>query len=499
VHGITLLNFLRDLPARTALVAALGGDPAPVCAYYICPLSNLRGIAIDGIHPHATAPAGRTDLSGASVQERRDVDLRLTKGKEVTLHHCVNLFWNPLSWTCRAFQRNALLREAESNNSDAGVVCILELDAEAILQDPQYAWTASPVNLAAWGFNSFVGEFTTGQRRMKNDQPYFDWNDILSVGDNDDAKRNQKRAAELIVFRELEWMQGSSSPVQFAHIRRILLPDASLRALTPEQAGFLQGTGKLLTTFPQHAYPKVFFERDFLLWPERQFVVNLKGRMQTDAEALTKLNAALTAIAEFEEKHPDLSPVAARFTQSEVAGGWHGSAHISRVMFWAAFLAQHLSEQVRTRFLEPLLCAAAVHDLCREGNEEDQVHGQLAAQREQPRIEQKLNDPALSASCLEAVRLHCLPDEQCANRDLVWEILKDADSLDRGRFGKPNQSVGCDASFFRTDILRNAPDERILWMAYYLPQVTRYLDVSASPCRRLSEALVCGVKAAYPD
>src|SRR5262245_5977227 len=115
-----LLAYLRNnVPERTALSAHLGGD-GRVCCYYVCPLSTLRKIVEEGIKcRHSLLKC--VDLSSPDVQSRRktvwlgrsDAADRLHRLRDVPIHSCVNLFWNPLNRTFDAFQRNGLLRAAE--------------------------------------------------------------------------------------------------------------------------------------------------------------------------------------------------------------------------------------------------------------------------------------------------------------------------------------------------------------------------------------------------
>src|SRR5690242_7048785 len=98
-----LLDYLRSqVPQRMELSARLGGD-GRVCCYYICPFSTLRKIVEEGIKCRSSLPEC-VDLSSPDVQSRRktvqlghsDTDGRLHKLKDVPIHSCVNLFWNPL-------------------------------------------------------------------------------------------------------------------------------------------------------------------------------------------------------------------------------------------------------------------------------------------------------------------------------------------------------------------------------------------------------------------
>jgi hypothetical protein len=497
-----LLAHIGTLPARTSLAAALGDESERVSAYYLCPLSNLRKIVETGIHSNTGAPNERTDLSGVGVQDRRDAEVWLTNdvhSQRKRVHTCVNLFWNPLNWTCRAFQHHALLRETAEENPDSGVLCILELNVGAMLSDETYYWTTSPRNIASSSFASFTKAIITGETTNDRGEPYFDWNGIFSYGTTSDAQLNRKRSAELIVFHDPRFQDPQvSAPLPVTLVKRILIPDAAIRQLTPAQDEFLDRTGFPRKAFPANAYPPVFFRKDDLLWPERQFGSNLARLKDRDAAVFDKLNAAISAVNEFEQQNPALTPIPAQFTKPEQASGKHGSAHTARVMYWAAYLAQYLPDAERQHIMLPLLSAAAIHDVCRESDGEDEVHGATAASREREKIAGLVSDGALVTSCLEAVRSHCLKDTDCREPGIVWQILKDADAIDRGRFGKPDQTNGCQSSVLRTETLRGASGTNILWMGYYLAQMTRHFDPGIAPCQNLTETLVNCLYTAFP-
>jgi hypothetical protein len=167
-----LVQTLRGLDAALAGIrTVLAPAPDQLFAYYICPLTNLRQIATAGILPNVSAPPGRTDLSGQGVQARRDVMVLLTGGTYVNVHQCINLFWNPLNWTMRAFQRNGLLRKASSKNPDDAVVCVLEINLERLILDARCEWTIAPQNLAGTGFTSFSSDHFTGTLTWEDGTP----------------------------------------------------------------------------------------------------------------------------------------------------------------------------------------------------------------------------------------------------------------------------------------------------------------------------------------
>ena len=113
----------------------------------------------------------------------------------------------------------------------------------------------------------------------------------------------------------------------------------------------------------------------------------------------------------------------------------HGSEHVVRVMFWVLVLARHayLADQpVSDEETTAALYAAFCHDLARQNEWVDGAHGQNAAEHFQTHLTALLPEDLLKR-CLIAMRVHSEPDPH--DDDVVWMLVKDADSLDRGRFG----------------------------------------------------------------
>ena len=502
MNGTALLEFLREIRSiRAPLAEILQADPDGEFVYYICPLANLRKIASVGILPHVSAPASRTDLSGQNVQALRDIDVLLTNDageiRNSEVHECVNFFWNPLNWTFWTFQRHGLLREAASGNPDQGVVCILEIDLRRIINDPDCFWTLTPRNIAGSEFANFTSDFFTNRRQWPNGSLIFDWERIFSVAKNEsDRILNRIRSAEFIVFRNSGEQSSISAAIPFEFVERIIIPHSSARPITDEQEKFFTSTNKKIIALACQGDVEIFSTQNRLLWPEQRFVRSLINRMRSDKSVVDKLNAAMKSILQFEIAHPELTPTADKFLHERVADGLHGTSHTARVMFWAAFLAHHLPEEEQARILPAVLTAAAIHDLCREADHEDDLHGTASADRSARVVDNVLQDADTVRLCLDAVRLHCIADDKCPNPELVWQILKDADGLERGRFRNPKDPKGCDPKFFRTEVLRaGGPYHNISWMAHYLAHMTRYMPVDQTPCDNLCRAIHDGVEA----
>ncbi|HXR04512.1 MAG TPA: HD domain-containing protein [Verrucomicrobiae bacterium] len=479
--------------ARAGLRTVLISPADQLFVYYICPLRNLRGMVTVGIMPNVTAPKDRADLSGQSVQAKRNIPVVFPDGKEVNVHECINLFWNPLNLTMRAFQRNGLLREATSKNPDDAVVCVLEINLERLILDGRCKWTIAPQNYAGTRFATFSVKQFTGETTWPDGTPTCDWRSIFSVASDADhaldrkqqIRLNSKRSAELIVHFGDNAGGTSSTALPFEMVERIIVPADQFRALTAEQMAFLNSTSKDIARL---ASTSAYYSKDELLKAEKQFIKSLQLRRKSDAKVLERVNVALKELEQFEMQHPEICPSREVFLYPDLADDYHGSMHAARVMFWSAFLAQHSDEPTKQELLPVVLAAAALHDTCREGSHEDETHGHSAVKAHQARIAGLLTEPRLLASCLNAIRYHCTPDEQCPTPDLVQQILKDADALDRGRFAPPNESGGCDTKFFRTEVLKRDSYKNIVWMAYWIAQSTRYSPIGSTPCADFSRS-----------
>jgi hypothetical protein len=106
----------------------------------------------------------------------------------------------------------------------------------------------------------------------------------------------------------------------------------------------------------------------------------------------------------------------------------HGAGHTARVMVWAAVLTRG------TEWFEPVVWAAACHDLRRVNDGDDLPHGFRAGGWVRQVLPGKLRQPL---PCLELIASAC-DWHVCADEDAEWDHpvlwwLKDADGLDRVR------------------------------------------------------------------
>jgi hypothetical protein len=70
-------------------------------------------------------------------------------------------------------------------------------------------------------------------------------------------------------------------------------------------------------------------------------------------------------------------------------------------------------------------------------------------------------------------------------------LLKDADTLERGRFSSPNENTGCDIERLGLGIFKDKQLAReCAWLAYRLARVTKYANWNGDPGKDLKEALL---------
>lgn len=106
----------------------------------------------------------------------------------------------------------------------------------------------------------------------------------------------------------------------------------------------------------------------------------------------------------------------------------HGLGHTARVMTWAAVLTRG------TALFEPVLWAAACHDLRRHDDGMDLHHGFRAGAWVRKRLARKLRQPPADLELIaSACDWHVCPDRESQwDHPVLWH-LKDADGLDRVR------------------------------------------------------------------
>ena len=149
-----------------------------------------------------------------------------------------------------------------------------------------------------------------------------------------------------------------------------------------------------------------------------------------------------------------------------MVNSYHGIAHTARVL-----LATHLlCNAIKLSEDETIACyiAAIVHDLGKSNDVEGAEHGYKSMVLYREKITSLIGDANLQRRTLNAVRYHSVGDDDCpeeVRQDIIWKVLKDADALDRSRFG----GHGCDKSFLRLGIYLSSVGQNILDLTTYLP------------------------------
>ena len=114
--------------------------------------------------------------------------------------------------------------------------------------------------------------------------------------------------------------------------------------------------------------------------------------------------------------------------------GIHGAPHTTRVLVWAATIAEALGRQDAIR-RDELLWAASVHDVGRVDDGIDAGHGTRSAGwvRERLAVERPETGTLDIGLIAELCTWHEVQDAQIERLSLELVILKDADALDRCR------------------------------------------------------------------
>lgn len=375
--------------------------------------------------------------------------------------------------------------DVDVKDSTYGIICILEMGLSAFFESDRIYWSTSEQNLASSDFSSY------SKRIYKN----FDWQTIFSVP-NAGRESNKFRSAEFIAFYGNPSLESSGLiPTRF--IKRILVP-AQYETKVKEVVPSVQDRIYPLTN------PKVFYPKEELLKAEKHlietidYLQKLALPMPLSTEKFCDL---VNTFSNFKERL-GCSLTDELFSSKTIAHSFHGISHITRVLFWVHILC-YLTD-IRWQTEKVIQYAAFIHDLCRKDNRMgEEEHGFDAANKYEDFLRQRIPD-TLMRSCMNAVIYHCKDDSECPDKDLVWKLLKDADSLDRGRFGHPQglsdirkKSKGCDVNYLRLDIFKNHPklEEYLTWSAYWLAYITRYTKWSENTFMDLKKEIVRSLEA----
>lgn len=161
---------------------------------------------------------------------------------------------------------------------------------------------------------------------------------------------------------------------------------------------------------------------------------------------------------------------------------YHSLSHIQKVIMFSGILAKN--ENLSSKETEMLLASAAFHDSGRDGEEgENDNHALASARQVQEYFEDNPNNPfgitAENISMIQAViEYHEYKEQEKGSTDIpklddlsykydidyekfaslvkISNLLKDADALDRARFGKKNENRwSLDAGYLKSDTAKS--------------------------------------------
>lgn len=142
---------------------------------------------------------------------------------------------------------------------------------------------------------------------------------------------------------------------------------------------------------------------------------------------------SFSQIQYLKEYHTGREMINALYSTCRNENSEHDKLHSARVLFLAYMIVQAGKIELNQRELNQLRMAIVYHDIGRTNDAEDEGHG--AASR---RIyERNFSDSTVGF----LIQYHCLDDKEAAihltngRKQLLYQTMKDADALDRVRFG----------------------------------------------------------------
>jgi hypothetical protein len=478
-----LVDFLGLLKQQNKIITdSLGSNPDGVYVYYIAPLSNISHIFSSGGIQSRNDARHYIDLSYSNVQKRRTRKITLACGNQticVPIHNCIPFFLNPFNSTYFLFRRNALVQKEPSDNFSR-IVGIIELDLSMILANDDTFWGISNLSLAK--NNSYV----TSDIEIYSK---YSWTDIYRIQQGQTYREtNDLVSAEWITcpLNNLEKFISSKS------ITRVLVYNNDLQRFLNSIPSNLVSVLSPFTTSHQYMVCGNPLKSDM------QWLLQLERLEQSGIHCelvLRALKRLLNLETEIGMK------LAYSFKNSQIArGSMHGIGHTIRVMFWILFLVsvtnsrkQCFSDKEETT----ALYAGFFHDLYRDNNEVEPTHGNIASSY-YSKVVHKLLPGDFAIRCLNAISVHSLTDDP-KEPDVVWQLLKDADALDRGRFGFPRTLNGCNPNKLRLSILRTDIGlcETICWSAFSLSKITRSVNWGQNACAEFVNAIIASLTAVF--
>lgn len=198
------------------------------------------------------------------------------------------------------------------------------------------------------------------------------------------------------------------------------------------------------------------------------------------------------AVDKFEEEMSSIPlQLAKDLFYSHMVNSHHGIAHTARVLFATFLIVKFLPNLTKE---EQYACylAAIIHDLGKTSDREGKIHGYNSMKLYKGKIEMFVSDNRLQKRILNAIQYHSIDDNETPieiRQDIIWQILKDSDALDRSRFS----GRGCDKSFLRLPLFKGNIGEEILCLTQYLPSWTQNL-VWNNPYCELSQIINKNIK-----
>lgn len=417
LHG--LIDILKGEPAATALKKmqqhiTLQPEEGP-CVFFFASLDNAKLILDAGhIYPRNGVEDTGTDLSSTGVQARRKKiwlgDGSKPRHPQKETHDCLNFYFNPTNPTFDAFCRNQLILGGLPPK-----VVVFEFALENIatwLEGKKALWACTQRNLARGGYT---------ESQNSNLCSEWPWGKVFSVNTADHYEDPVSGEFLLWIKDETETC-SAGLPINLA--RRALVAEGIAKELD----------GISCTTFtsfkPNHELLRT--ECHLQKFLQYQEIAELLVAMRSFEEAASSLPFGLSV---------------ERFNNQNIGRSYlHGIPHVTRVMFWCHVLTnEKISNRIHGGSLDlkavkhDAMLAALIHDLCRESDKEDEKHGEASStQFADTIIHTCQNDNARAQQVSDAVSYHCRPDSDYPCKDNpIYNILKDADALDRGRFSGP--------------------------------------------------------------
>lgn len=186
----------------------------------------------------------------------------------------------------------------------------------------------------------------------------------------------------------------------------------------------------------------------------------------------------------------DLSNIAIPLSKAlfypHMLNSYHGIAHTSRVLFATHMILERIGN-IDDSIRKACYIAAIIHDIGKQNDIEGSIHGYKSAARSQREFPDIFDDPLTKERILNAVQYHSVNDNETPDyikEDVIWNVLKDSDALDRSRFS----GRGCDKNYLRLSIYDDQKGQEILKLSQLLPGWTSN-NLWDNPCKEIVDIL----------